>query len=201
MVTTTAYSIAILAGGQSKRMGTNKALLPLQQKPVLQWVIDAVEKLSDDLFLVTNTPELYAAFDIRPVPDIFVDHATLGGLHAALGHARYEWVFVVACDMPLIAPEPITLLQQYWPDHDVVVPVVGDYPEPLYAFYRRTCRPRIEAQLRRKVLKVSTFYQHVRCQYVPQHVFSQACPNLDCLTNLNTPEDLQHLRRQLAARS
>ena len=64
----TPYSIAILAGGQSRRMGRNKALITLHGKPVLQWVIDAVAPLTDDLFLVTNTPAEYRPFNLPHHP-------------------------------------------------------------------------------------------------------------------------------------
>lgn len=57
-------SVAILAGGQSRRMGTNKSFVPLAGKPLIQHVIERLTPLRLPMMLITNTPEQYTAFNL-----------------------------------------------------------------------------------------------------------------------------------------
>ena len=194
---TTPYSIAILAGGQSRRMGRNKALIDLFGRPVLQWVIDAVTPLTDDLFLVTNTPAEYRAFNLPMVGDILPGNAALGGIYTAIATAKHSWVFLLACDMPLVRADAIALLASLRAGVDVVVPRITPHPETLHAFYRKTCLPEIESRLAEKSLRVVGFFDAVRVRYVPAETIAPVTGNFDFLTNLNTPADLERVRKIL----
>lgn len=189
------FSIAILAGGQSRRMGQNKALINLLGKPVLQWVIDAVASLSDDIFLVTNTPENYRAFQLPMVGDIFPGNAALGGIHTAVATARHSWVMLLACDMPLIRADIVRAMAAQRGDADVVVPRIAGRAEPLHALYRKTCRAAIEASLAAQQLRVIHFFEAVTVRYISPVDLGE--PNFNFLTNLNTPEDLQRVTKIL----
>lgn len=191
------YSIAILAGGQSRRMGRNKALIDLHGKPVLQWVIDSVAPLTDDLFLVTNTPAEYRAFNLPMVGDIFPGNAALGGIYTGIVKARHEWVLLLACDMPLVRADVIDLLASLRDDADVVVPRVTPHPETLHAFYRKTCIPAIELRLAEKSLRVVGFFDDVTVRYVSAEQIAAVAGNTDFLTNLNTPEELHRVQKIL----
>ncbi len=196
----TVYSIAILAGGQSRRMGQNKAHVNLLGKPVLQWVIDAVSPLTDDLFLVTNTPTEYRSFNLRMVGDILPGNAALGGIYTALFAARHPWVFLLACDMPLVRPAVISLMATLRYNVDVVVPRITAHPESLHAFYRKTCVPAIESRLAAKQLRVVGFFDEVTTLYVPAETIAPVTANFSFLTNLNTPADVQRVRELLENR-
>ena len=102
------FSIDILAGGQSRRMVRNKALLKLGGNPIVQWVINTVQELTDDLFLVTNTPGIYTPFNIPMTPDAIPGKAALCGIYTAILHARHDWVLVLACARPLPYPHHST---------------------------------------------------------------------------------------------
>jgi len=193
----TPYSIAILAGGQSRRMGRNKALITLHGKPVLQWVIDAVAPLTDDLFLVTNTPAEYRPFNLPMVSDILPGNAALGGIYTAIATAKHPWTFLLACDMPLVRADAIEALASMRDGVDVVVPRITPHPETLHAFYRKTCLPAIEAQLAKKSLRVVGFFDAVRVRYVDADTIIAVTGNFDFLSNLNTPEDVERVLKIL----
>lgn len=189
------FSIAILAGGQSRRMGQNKALLSLHGKPVLQWVIDAVQSLSDDVFLVTNTPEDYQSFGLPMMGDIFPGNAALGGIHSAIANARHTWVLLLACDMPLVQAEAIHAMAAMRGDMDAVVPQVDGRAEPLHAMYRRTCLPAIEAKIGARQLRIIGFFDDITVRYISPKDLEQT--DFGFLTNLNTPEDMREITRIL----
>lgn len=91
----------LLAGGQSRRMGRNKALLRLQADgpTIIEQVIAAVQPWGPPL-IVTNTPEDYAFLGLQMVPDARPGTGALGGLYSGLAAATAPYNFVVACDMP-----------------------------------------------------------------------------------------------------
>ena len=93
----------IQAGGKSTRMGGEpKALMELGGRRVIDRVVDVLASVTDDLLIVTNTPELYAALGIAMVPDVFTGGGALGGIYSGLRGAAGSAIFTVACDMPFL---------------------------------------------------------------------------------------------------
>ena len=189
------FSVAILVGGQSRRMGQNKALLDVDGVPLLQRVIDPVRNLTNDLFLVTNTPEIYRRFGVRMVGDVMPGKAALGGIYTALLTARHEWVFLLACDMPKLDPNVITFLAEHRVGVDVVTPRIESHPETLHTFYRQSCRSLIKPRLTANELRVTDVYAEARVCYVDQTMLAQVSDNFNFLINLNTLADLADWRQ------
>ena len=194
------YSIAILAGGQSKRMGRNKALLEVNDRPILAYVIDAVAILTPDLFLVTNQPEVYQHFQLPMVGDIMPNKAALGGLYTAINNAQNDWTLVVGCDMPLLKAAVIEFMAAYLTESDIVCPRIESHAEPLHAFYRKSCLPHIKDRLLNDQLKLTGFYEATRVQYIDQASLSQVTSNLNFLRNINTPQDFADIQRLIDRR-
>jgi molybdenum cofactor guanylyltransferase len=190
-----AISMIVLAGGASQRMGTNKALLPAgQQQTLVSRVVGNLRALSDDIVLVSNSPELYADLDVRHASDRFQDAGPLAGLHAGLLAARHAWAFVAACDMPLVNHRLVRYMVVLAAGYDAVVPRVGRSIEPLHALYSRACLPAIEACLQSEQRRVISFYPDVRVRYVDQReiaIFDRAGRTF---SNANTPEEWERLR-------
>ena len=187
------FSVAILAGGKSRRMGQNKALMNLDGMPVLQWELNAVTDATDDLFLVANFPEPYKSFNIAVKPDLTPGKAALGGIYSALAYAKYNWVLLLACDMPLLNPAIIAFLARQRQQTDVVIPLVGKHPETLHAFYHKRCLPPIQKRIAANRLKVVGFFDEVRVRYVNKMALQAVVPNFDYLINLNTPAEFRRV--------
>src|SRR5512135_1688419 len=95
-------SAIILAGGQSRRMGRDKALIDYQDRPIIAHVINTLRALSDDIVVVSNRSDLYRSFGARVVPDYDPPCGPLGGIAVGLQAAEYPLAVVVACDMPFL---------------------------------------------------------------------------------------------------
>ena len=95
----------LLAGGNSSRMGRNKALMTLAGRRLVDRVLAVLSSVLDDLLMVTGSPELYADLGVRMVPDVVAGKGALGGIHSALHHAAAPHCLVVACDMPFLNAE------------------------------------------------------------------------------------------------
>jgi molybdopterin-guanine dinucleotide biosynthesis protein A len=95
-------TVAILAGGLSRRMGTNKSFVSLAGKPLIQHVIERVSALRLPVMLITNTPEQYAHFDLPMYGDVYPQCGSLGGLYTPLHSSLTDYTLCVACDTPFL---------------------------------------------------------------------------------------------------
>jgi molybdopterin-guanine dinucleotide biosynthesis protein A len=177
---------AILAGGGATRMGGRpKSFLEIGGRRIIDRQLDILRPLFRELWISANDGPLYAPFGLPIVSDDVAGAGPLGGLIAVLEAAEAERVFVVACDMPWITEEAVRRVAAA-PDADVVVPVVGGRPEPLFARYARRCAGAIRARLAAGERKVTRFYDDVNVRVLGEEELG----DLGFLANCNTPEDL-----------
>ncbi len=204
-------TLVINAGGQSRRMGTAKALLPVPpyDTPLIAHMAARLAPLAaDPLVVVTNDTALPQAAQLPSgtifVADAYPDTGTLGGIATGL-HQAPGWALVVACDLPLVSAELCAMLaglageqveeQDRW---DAVVPVIDGYEEPLHALYHRRCLPAIEARLAAGQRRVISFMPDVRTLYVQEEDLRAVDPQLHSFFNTNTPEEWSEAMRLLA---
>lgn len=193
-------SVAILAGGQSKRMGRDKALLVADGQLLIERVIDRVKPLSDDLFINTNSPERYAQFGLRCVVDVYPGKAALGGVYSALLAAQHPYVLVVACDMPLLNTALLQYLIDLAPTADAVIPIVDPpYPEALHAVYSKKSIPAVEARLQNNDLRVLNVFDDISVRYVERNEMASFDPEFLSFVNVNTPDDWEKFRARLSS--
>lgn len=96
---------AVLAGGASRRLGSDKALLRLfGGRPLLQVAVEKLAEVSDEVLVVTGTPDRYRSMDVAAslISDRWPGLGPLTGIHAALRAAAAEYVLIIACDMPFL---------------------------------------------------------------------------------------------------
>jgi molybdopterin-guanine dinucleotide biosynthesis protein A len=188
-------SIAVLAGGQSRRMGRDKAFLEVSGRAVIERVLATVAPLTDDLFISANQPEKYEQFGLPIVTDIYPDKAALGGIYSVIQAARYNHVLVVACDMPFLSLALLQHLMSLAPLADVVAPLIQPpQPETLHAVYGKTCLAPIEQRLLADKLRVIGFFEDVSVRYVQRDEVAKFDPNFYSFINMNTPEDWQRVQ-------
>jgi molybdopterin-guanine dinucleotide biosynthesis protein A len=193
-------SAIILAGGQSRRMGRDKALIDYQGRPIIAHVIDTLRAVSDDLVVVSNRSELYGSFGARVVPDYDPPCGPLGGIAVGLQAARHPLTVVVACDMPFLNVLLLRRLIDLADGYDAVVPQTGDEFEPLHAVYRRDCYDPIVQRIERGERRVISFFADVRLRPVPEIEWRAIDPEGRSLVNLNTPDDLDVLTSSAESR-
>ncbi len=192
-------SIAIQAGGQSRRMGRDKALVPLGGRPLIEHVLRQVEQLGDEVLITTNRPQDLAYLGVRLVSDEEPGAGALQGLATALAHARGERVLVVGCDMPFLQRPLLEHLIALSGPHQVVVPRrAGEY-EPLLAVYARDTLPAIRRALRAGQRRVISFFPHVRVRAVMDDELAALDPTGLSFFNVNTPADLREAEAILRA--
>lgn len=187
----------IIAGGQSRRMKTDKAFVEIEGKRLIERVLEVISPLFSEIFINSNKPELFEEWGWAVIPDIFPEKGALGGIYTGLMHARTPYVFCVACDMPLLNQNLIRFMQQQIDGDDVLVPKTPDGLHPLHAIYSRRCGSVIEELLQKNTLKISFLFPLVRTQFLAEQHIRQFDPTLESFMNVNTLEELQMVREKI----
>lgn len=193
----TDVSGAILAGGEARRMGgVNKALLEVDGEAGVLRLARTLGEVFRDVLVVARDPAPYMARGLTTFTDLFARRSSLTGLHAALHHAVTPFVFVTACDTPLLRPGLVqALLRELTPDLDALAPVhENGLFEPLCAVYSRACLEPAARLLEQDDLRIVRLLGQVRLKAVPVAGLRAADPDLLSLVNANTPEELEQLR-------
>jgi molybdopterin-guanine dinucleotide biosynthesis protein A len=178
----------LLVGGKSRRMGRDKALLEIDDKPIIERVLEAFRARFDQIALVGDRPERFAEYELPVIPDIYPG-SPLGGIYTGLYHARTEYIFVSSCDIPFPNVEIISHLCSLINGFDAVVPVVAHGYEPLFAVYSKTCLGPIRTSLESGNRCAYAYYPQVRIREVPREELAHLDRQGNAFLAINTPEE------------
>ena len=202
-------TVAIQAGGESRRMGQSKATVPFLGEPLLTRIVERVACAADELVITTNEAsrlgflgELDIPCDVKLVPDSFEERGSLRGLCTAFKAASNPLVAVIACDMVFASPQLV--IAEAAVAHaervDAVVPCNKFGFEPFHAVYRT--KPCLEAALEalgRGCVRAKDFYDLVNLRPFMSAEVTEAVPERGCFINVNTPEELAHIEATIMA--
>ena len=183
----------ILAGGESTRMGKNKAFIEINGKRIIDRTVSLFREIFDDVLLVTNTPLDYIELKVRIVTDLVPGKGSLGGIYTGLFFSSSPKAFFVGCDMPFLDRRVIQYFLSLAQTADIVVQRTKDYWQPLHAIYPRTLLKPIERLLHQGELTIFKAYQGLRVREVTGEELKPFDPDLHTLSNINTPEELKKL--------
>lgn len=185
--------VVVQAGGESKRMGQDKALVLFRGQPLVQRLVERLSPLAGELVVTTNRPADFAFLGVRLAADIYPGYGALGGLHTALSAASLPLVAVAACDMPFASAALLEAAVQIMMETgcDAVVPRSENGLEPFHAVYRReTCLPLVEAAIQAEKRRVDAWYAQARMHFISYDTVLQHDPSGRAFLNVNTPEEL-----------
>ena len=192
----------ILAGGKSRRMGQNKALLQLGEAPLIAHVIRHMRLVTDELLLITNDPAEHARFGLPMHSDIIPNAGALGGIYTGLMRAAHDVVLCVACDSPFLQPKLLSYLVSVLGEYDAVMPYTYKETPPshsddritlqtLCAAYSKRCLPIIALMLQESELRVHALAERACVQRVSPEVWQRFDSEGMSFFNINTPEDFE----------
>ncbi len=192
----------ILAGGRASRYdGAPKGLERVGGRRIIDRVADGLRATTDGLLLIANAAEAATWLPgVRTETDVLTGQGSLGGIHAALHHARGP-VLVVAWDMPFVAEDLLRNLRETGSTADVAIPESGSKRgvEPMCAYYAPACLPAIEARLAAGDRRVISFFDDVRVMRIPADVIAKFGDPEHMFMNVNSPEDLRLAETHAAA--
>ncbi len=185
----------IVAGGLSRRFGSDKAAASLRGRPLLQWVRDALAPAVDEIVIVTAAgqalPPMHPALPVTVVEDREPERGPLGGLATGFAVAAAPVCFAASCDAPLLRTAVAEHVIEALGGHDAALPEVGGFRQPLAAAYRR--EPALAAAgaaLAAGGNRVIDAFAALDALALGEDRLARLDPDLRSFRNANTPEEL-----------
>ena len=178
----------LLAGGASRRMGTDKAKLKIDDTDFLTKIASQLGGFDERLLSVAHPGDRDVPDGFEEVPDIYTGRGPIGGLFAALSRCRSDALLAVSCDLPLFDRSFADYLLANADGCDVLIPRTPDErAHPLCAVWQKDCAPVLAAHLRSGDCRLMNAAEQLDVKYISPGDFAR------CLTNVNTPEDYKAL--------
>jgi molybdopterin-guanine dinucleotide biosynthesis protein A len=186
-------SLLVLAGGDSRRMGRQKAWLEVGDTTLLRYVVERLAPAFSEVMVSFAEPEqLEEPVPYRIVFDRKRSTGPLAGLEAGLVAARYEVIFAVGCDMPYVTQEVAQMAVAAARGCDAAIPRLDGRPEPVCGAYRRSALPFVTGALNSGRLKAADVAVDLDVTWLE---------GLDpgAFRSLNTPQDLERFHAEIAS--
>jgi molybdopterin-guanine dinucleotide biosynthesis protein A len=179
----------VTAGGQSSRMGTDKAWLELGGQTMIERVIAALKPVAASVAIIANSPE-YGRLGLPVYADTNVGIGPLEAIRTALANAGAPRALLVGCDLPFVTPELFAFLLGLQGRHQAVVPVGADERlEPLCAVYSAEALPRLTRLIESGARKVSLLFEQVPTRFAHFSEMSHLPGARLFFENVNTPQE------------
>lgn len=182
-------SVYILCGGKSSRMQTEKGLVVFNKKPFIEWILNAVKPISNQIYLITENKD-YSVYNYPLLADIYKDKGPVGGIHTALTHTNTEQNLILSCDIPMIST---FIINRYLINSKVInsnIAFISDNTKdyPLIGMYNANNLQKFEEAIQKNHLKLMHLIQSST-----YHRIQVASRDFEALYNINTPDELQTL--------
>jgi molybdopterin-guanine dinucleotide biosynthesis protein A len=191
-------TIVFLAGGQSKRMGSDKALKPFLGIPLIQRLIHRFSVLEYPMMVISNTPESFKEIQIPVVQDVIPGHGALGGLLSALSIPQTRYIAMIACDMPFANAQLLDMEYQHLLQNpaDAIVPTTYAGYEPFHAVYQRdVCIDHVRRDVENGERKMISWFDQANIRAFPIHLFDPYSEQPELFYNMNTPADWDYAEK------
>ena len=182
----------VLAGGESRRMGRQKATLPLGDTTAIEAVLSLLRPIFQRILVVTRNRESLPELKEEILMDGRPERGPLAGLARGLGASSSPWCFVVGCDMPFLHPGTIGRMAANLEGCDILAACLDGRLQPLHAFYSRACITRAEELLAQGITSLKALHAGVRVRHLTSGDFEGL--GLASFKDMDTLEDYQAAR-------
>jgi len=181
----------ILSGGKSSRMGRDKGMVLFQGKPMISYIIEAVNEAGVQVNMIANDIK-YRSFGFPVYADVVTEKGPMGGLLTAFTNSEAEVVFLVSCDMPLISTEAVKELLKLADREKIIAATVEERVNPLFALYPKFLKPDVENRIASGRLKMTDFILENKHTLVPS--ITRKYPHV--FRNVNNEEELKMTEKE-----
>lgn len=182
----------VLAGGRSRRMGRDKALLEVAGEALILRVGRVLEDICDRVLVAPGELGRYE-LGWEQIPDVAGGSGPLAGILAGLEASDSDLVAVVAVDMPYANGRVLELLADQWMGEAAVVPLVNDRVQPLHGVYAAGAAPSFRRLVEAGKRAVVPALSDIGARVVGPDVWGEVDPEGRFARNVNRPEDLANL--------
>lgn len=188
------FTVIILAGGKSTRMGQNKALLPIGNDTEIAHLVKLAKKITKHIIVVTNEFQSFTTLNVKLVADLRKNMGPLAGIEAGLTATTTDLNLILACDMPFINVEIALEIMKYAESYDAVIPMINGQRHPLFAAYHKNCLPHVIKTLDEQDRKIVFLLDKLNTKWLTEHELHHADSNI--FFNMNTVEEYQWAKKQ-----
>jgi len=176
-----------LSGGQSTRMGTDKALIQINGKTLLERAIEICKTACSEILISSNN-FTHENFGYKIIPDEIKNCGPLGGIYSCLNQSETDWNFILSVDAAFVEPEFISFIVSEIADFDAVVPFHKNGKEPLVAMYYKKGLVEMKKMLDSGDFKMHNLINSINTKYVDTQIWVERYPKI--FRNLNNPDDI-----------
>ena len=188
-------SYAVLSGGQAKRFGSDKTKALYKGKPLYLYGIETGLSLSSDVMLISKDSSKYQPYlkNVQYLQDDLGEICPMSGLIKAGQSAKYDDIFILSADAPLIEKEFVTFLYSHFNNCDCVIPVINGKSYTLMGFYKRKVLLNMLDDYNNKNFKIIKSLEKYNIKYINEDIIFSSGFNDTMFTNINFQEDLNKL--------
>ena len=179
----------ILAGGKSKRMGTDKSLLPFNGETLLKHSLKLCKPFSHSVIISSDNPN-HKIPGSQIIPDKIKDCGPMGGIYSCLEKSKTDWNFVLSVDAIFIERAFISYLISETDDFDSVIPVHKNGVEPLIGMYNKKSLHVFRNRIKSGKYKMQELLELLNVNYIDAQEWVERYPQI--FHNLNRPEDFNY---------
>lgn len=177
-------TIIILAGGKSSRMGEDKGLMSLYEKPMVEYVIEVAKKITDHIIIVSDNPN-YKKFGFPVFKDLVKEVGPIGGIYTGLKKSDKHQNLILSCDVPYVSEDLLRFLYLQSENQDVTIPEFAGRSHQLIGYYTKDCTLVLKKQIEEKQLKIQDAFGKLNVHFVDANHFPESV-----FRNINSKQDL-----------
>ena len=180
----------ILAGGGSRRFGSDKACAVYEGKSLLEWTVHNASAITDNINILTKKPEAYNFTGCSIIEDLLEVSTPISGIISIIPYVS-DWLLLLACDIPFFEKKVLDFL---WDKRDsekaTVIHVNGKY-QPFLGLYPKSVLPYWEEAFKREEYHLQRVIEGMPKIVIEQSDLMFAGISLNSFLNINTPADLE----------
>lgn len=184
---------AILAGGESARLGQDKATTKIGKKALIHFVYDVVKEMFNEVIILSKIHESIDGIDAPVLKDIVPYGNSMAGVVSALVYSKTPYTFVVACDMPFLSKETLRYMLGEVTGEDIIIPKTRWGYEPLHAIYNRSCIAHFFRLIEQGRFRLREIFPFVGVKELDENPCFFVNDTL-VFTNINTMKDLDMVK-------
>ena len=176
--------IIILAGGKSSRMGEDKGLMLLHEKPMIKHVIEVAKQITANITIITSNNS-YNQFGYPISSDKHTNKGPLAGIYSGLINSLNDYNLILSCDIPYIKKDLLEHIIDQSENSDISMPIHLGRIHPLIGVYRKSCISHFKKQIEDGQLKLTEAIKGLNVNIIETEKFEDIL-----FKNVNSKNDI-----------
>lgn len=194
----------VLFGGESKRMGKDKAAIEVGGVSLIRKTINLFKEVFPEVIAISKETGRLGDLGCKEVQDAYPGKGPMVGILTGLEESGTDYIFAAACDMPFINEKVIDLIVSNGIGHDVALPIISGKTDPLHALYSKDCFEKMLHFMENEGRSLNRFIDSLpdgSVKYVSEDEIKSVDPEALSIFNMNTPEELERAKRLISSRN